>query len=235
VEGLRVFYTVDSSRRTYGELWRIHAPNLIRFLIAALKKVLGVPQRHSFAIRRPAVLTIHATADVPRPVRQQLAPAIRACEDLGLALQFYASIDALTGGRAKAYLAALLDVDRQSWATVMTVLIRGAHSDRVQPSKFNCFSLLPDRTYVVTTDHVWKLTPHPGDWVEYLVGEPPEVIVAAHRLRLRKLDGKPVSVGEEALAEAILLREQRHVDHQIERGVYVPLTGEELEGILRKE
>jgi hypothetical protein len=36
------------------------------------------------------------------------------------------------------------------------------------------------------------------------------------------------------LAETILIREQRHVDYQIERGVYVPMTEVEVEQIRGK-
>jgi hypothetical protein len=229
-----VYYTVDSTKRTYGEHWRIQSPNLQRFLVAAFCKLLGIRQRHRFAIRRPDALNIHATPDIPRLVRQELAGKVTACEDLGLAFQFYGSVDATIGTRAKAYLAALLDEDRQSWASVLTALIWGTHADRVQPAKLSCFSLLPDGTYLVTTDHVWKLVPHPGDLVEYVV-DAPEAVVAAHRRRLSGLNSAPVIMREEALADAILAREQRHVDRQVQRGVYVPMTGEEIEQAFRRE
>jgi hypothetical protein len=230
-----VYYTVDSRKRTYAETWRIHSPSVAQILVAALCKLLGVRLSHSFAIRRPDSLNVHPTPEVPLSVRRRLADHIARCEDVSLTLQFYATVDAVVGGRAKAYLAALLDTDRLSWATTMTVLTRGTAGERVQPAKLNCFSLLPDGRYLVTTDHRWKLTPHPGDVVDFLPREAPEAIVAAHRRRVRGSDTQPVTVREEALERIILAREQRHVDWQIERGVYVPMTGEELERVLRKE
>jgi hypothetical protein len=230
-----VYYTVDSTKRTYGEHWRIQSPSVAGFLVAALCKLLGVRLSHAFAIRRPDVLNVHATPEVPLSVRRQLADHIAECEDVGLTLQFYATVDAVIGSRAKAYLAALLDADRLSWATAMTVLIRSSGRERVQPAKLTCFSLLPDGQYLVTTDHRWKLEPHPGDLVDFLAGARPEVIVAAHRRRARGSDTQLVTVREEALADVILGREQRHVDWQIERGVYVPMTGEEIERVLREQ
>jgi hypothetical protein len=99
----------------------------------------------------------------------------------------------------------------------------------VRPAKFSCCSLLSDGNYVVTTDHDWKVTPNPGDRREQLVGAPPGAVVARHRACLGGL--RPVAVRAEGLAEAILAREQRYVDRMIERGVYVPMTGEEIERV----
>jgi hypothetical protein len=84
----------------------------------------------------------------------------------------------MAGGssRVKAYMAAVLHTDGSTWATAMTVLVKG----RIRLAKFNCFSLLQDGRYVVTSDHMWKLTPHPGDLVENLVDAQPEAVERRH-------------------------------------------------------
>jgi hypothetical protein len=228
-----LLYKVDGRRRSFIEHWRIQWPRLDRFLVAALCKLLGVQRRCTFGVRRPERLDLHRAPEVPEAARGRLANAVRACEGLGLAFQFYASVDAVVGARVKAYTAALLHVDGLFWATAIAARVRRGGNERARPATFNCFSLLPDGRYVVTSDHRWKLMPHPGDLPEYLPGAPPAVVVARHRSRIDPAL-RPVAVREDELAGVILGREQRHVDHQVERGVYVPMTGEEIERITGK-
>jgi hypothetical protein len=228
---MALLYKVDSRRRSFAEHWRIQWPNVGSFLFAAFCKLLGIPQRCTFGIRRPEKLYLHEPSGVPRIVRQRLANAVRECEDVGLAFQFYASVDATVGGPAKAYLAAMLDAEGLTWASVIGVLVRRENSDCAQPARLTCFSLLPDGRYVVTSDHQWKITPHPDDLPEYLVGAAPDAVVARHYERMDEPALRPVAVREDQLAGIILGREQRHVDYQVERGVYVPMTQEEIDRI----
>jgi hypothetical protein len=229
-----LLYKVDGRRRPFAEHWRIQWPRLDRFLVAALCKLLGIQRRCTFGIRRPEGLNLHRAPEVPEAVRGRLANAVRACEGLGLAFQFYASVDATVGTRFKAYTAALLHADGLFWATAIALLLRGRRIERTRPATFTCFSRLPDGRYVVTSDHYWKLTPHPGDLTEHLDGAPPAAVVDRHRRRIHDPALRPVAVREEELAGVILGREQRHVDYQIERGVYVPMTGEEIEYVTGK-
>jgi hypothetical protein len=227
---MAVLYKVDKRKRTYGELWRIQWPHVDGFLIAALCKLLGIPQRCTFGIRRPEVLHQHEPRDVPRLVRQRQADMIRACEELDFAFQFFAS-DALVGARVKAYTAAMLHAEGLIWATAITALVGAGGNERAQPTRFNCFSRLPDGRHVVTSDHVWRLTPNPADLPEFLVGAPPDAVVARHDERIAESSLRPVGVREDELAGVILSREQRHVDYQVVRGVYVPMTEEEIDRI----
>lgn len=228
---MALLYKVDSRRRTFAEHWRLQWPNVDRFLVAAFCKLLGIPQRSTFGIRRPEELYLHELSEVPGAVRERLADTVEACADVGLAFQFYASIDATVGTRVKAYLAAMLHVEGLIWASAIVALVRSGYIERVHPAKLTCFSRLPDGRYVVTSDHRWKLTPHPGDLVEYLDGSPPDVVVARHYERIDEPALRPVGVREDELAGVILQREQRHVDYQVERGVYVPMTEEEIDRI----
>jgi hypothetical protein len=201
------------------------------FLVAAFCKLLGIPRPCTFGIRRPEKLNLHEPPEVPRAVRERLANTVAACEDLGLAFQFYASVDATVGGRAKAYMAAMLGAGGLVWASAITALVRRGNSERVKPVKLTCFSRLPDGRYVVTSDHRGKMTPHPGDLREYLAGAPPHAVVARHSERIDEPALRPVAVREDELAGVILGREQRHVDFQVVRGVYVPMTEEEIDRI----
>jgi hypothetical protein len=224
-----MIYKVDSRRRTYAELWR-QAPNLRGFFRVALGKLLGVQQPCTFGIRRPEALNRHTAPEVPAPVRQRLEPVLAKCMELNMPFQFYATVDATIGSQAKAYMATVLHADGSTWASATTVVVR----NRTRPAMFNCFSLLHDGRYVVTSDHAWKLAPHPGDLVERLVGAPPEAVEARHSERLAEPGRRAVHVRPEELERTILTREQRHVDYQIERGVYVPMTEDEFERIRRK-
>jgi hypothetical protein len=87
---------------------------------------------------------------------------------------------------------------------------------------------------VVTSDHVWRITPHPDDLPVFLTGAPPDAVVARHSRRIDEPGLRPVGVQEDELAGVILGREQRHVDCQVERGVYVPMTEEETDRITAK-
>jgi hypothetical protein len=224
-----MFYKVDSRKRTYGELWRL-APNLRGFVGAALSKLLGIQKPCTFGIRRPEALNLHAEDEVPAAVRERLEPVIAKCAEGNMPLQFYATIDATIGSHAKAYMATVLHADGYTWANAMTVLVR----HRAQPAKFTCFSLLHDGCYVVTSDQVWKLAPHPGDLVERMVGASPEAVEKRHYERITEPGRRAVHIRPEELAQTILTREQRHVDYQIERGVYVPMTEDEFMRIRRK-
>ena len=226
---MTALYKVDSTKRTFAEHWRIQWPNVGGFVIVAVSKLLGVPRPCTFGIRRPDALVLHKPTSVPRPVRESFADAIAACEERGLIFQFYSSCDAVIGARIKAYSAAMLDQEGHVWATAITTAPLRGSSGRAGRAKFSCFSRLPDSTYVVTTDHLWRITPHPGDLVEYVVGAPPDVIVARHYRRIDEPALPVLSVGEDELADLLLSREQRYVDHQVRRGVFVPMTQEEID------
>jgi hypothetical protein len=228
---MALLYRIDSSRRTFAEHWRIQWPRVDGFLIVACCKLLGMPGRCTFGIRRPEELHIHDPSDVPRAVRERLADPVEACEDLGMAFQFYASVDALVGSAVKGYTAAMLDAEGRFWATAIAVVVRRGNNERVQQVRFSCFSRLRDGRYAVTSDHVWRMTPHPGDLPEFLDGALPDAVVAAHSRRIDEPALGPVEVREDELAGVILDREQRHVDHQVERGVYVPMTQDEIDRI----
>jgi hypothetical protein len=209
---MALLYKVDSRRWTFAELWRIHWPNVAMFLVAASCKLLGIPQRYTFGIRRPQELRPHDPSEVPGAVRERLANTVATCEGLGLAFQFYASVDATVGTGGEAYMAAMRDAEGLVWASAITALVRRGNTERVRPLKFSCFSRLPDGRYVVTSDHQGKKTPHAGDLREHLAGAPPDAVVARHYRRIDESAPRPVGVREDELAGVILGLEQRHVD-----------------------
>lgn len=229
-----MLYTIDSRRRTYAEHWRLSAPSFRRFLAAAACKLLGIRQPSSFGVRRPDGLEFHSPPDVPASVLEALTAGVARGADVGLAFQFYASVNAVIGGRAKGYLAAMLHRDGRAWATAMAVWVWNRAPVRIQPAKFNCFSLLPDERYLVTSDHSWKLEPNPGDLVENLVGSSVAEVADRHARRAAESEAAPVLIRPADLAGVILTREQRHLDYQVGRGIYVPMSAEELERINRK-
>jgi hypothetical protein len=228
---MSVLYKVDNRKRTFAEHWRLHRPNLPGFLVAAVCKLLGVTQPCTFGIRRPTVLNRHEPDELPRLVRERLTDTVRACTDLGLAFQFYGSVEATVGTRVKAYTAALLHAEGLFWATGIAVLVRGGGAERVPSVKFTCFSRLADGRYIVTSDHVWKLTPHPGDLVVFVSGAPPAAVAERHARRIESPEMRPLTVRADELANVILEREQRHVDYQVIRGVYVPMTAAEVDRV----
>jgi hypothetical protein len=230
-----VLYKVDTRKWTYAEHWRIQWPNLDGFVVAALAKLLGVPRRCTFGIRRPETLDMHEPSVVPCLVRERLANTIGACADLGLSFQFYATVDVMVGKRVQAYMAAMVCESGLLWATAMVVLQGGGGTERVGPVKFNCFSRLPDGAYVATSDHVWRLTPHPDDLAEFVVGAPPDVVLARHEQRIEEPGQTPVRVWPYELPQVLLSREQRHVDYQVKRGVYVPMTAKEVWRITNRQ
>ncbi len=222
-------YKLDGRRLTFGELWRIHGHNPQGFLAASVRKLLGVPRPVTFGIRRPDALDLHEPADLPSPVRHRLESAVRKCEASGYALQFFASVDALVGSGTKAYMAALVPADGLVWATATVAHRRHGGADA---PRFTCFSRLSDGRYAITAGQRGKMASHPEDVVEVMDGAPFDAIAARHRERIAEPELRPVAVGRGELAGVLLSREQRHVDFQIQRGVYVPMTEEEVDRIL---
>jgi hypothetical protein len=131
----------------------------------------------------------------------------------------------MVGSPVTCYLTAALPADGRSWATVLFGTVRG----QVRQVLFNCFSRLRDDRPVVTSDHEWKLVPHSDDLPEYPPGASPAAVVERHLARLQAPDVWPVRIAKADLPGVILAREQRHVDHGVERGVYVPMTEPEVE------
>jgi hypothetical protein len=225
---VEVIYKVDSRRRTFAEQWRIHWPRVDRFLVAAAHKLLDIPRPCPFGVRRPERLVLYDWDDVPESVSQRLADSIQECEEQGFRFQFFGSIDAMIGARVKAYLAALLHPGGLVWVTVIVAIPGNRH-----PVRFNCLSRLADGRTLVTSDHVWKLTPLPDDFPEFLPGVSVEDVVERHFERIERDGLFPVRVREDELARILLAREQRHVDYQVQRGVFVPMTAAEIDRLDR--
>ncbi len=132
----------------------------------------------------------------------------------------------MVGGRTKAYLAAMLHAGGLAWATAVVAVGKTA-----RPARLNCFSLLRDDRVAATSDHRWRLIPHPDDLPEFVPGASPAALVKWHLARIETPGTWPVRVTKDELPGILLRREQRHVDHSVGRGVYVPMTPEEVEGL----
>jgi hypothetical protein len=138
---MNALYKVDSRNRTFGELWRIHCPDLFGFLVVAFCKLLRIPFSHGFGIRRPEQLNLHEPAALPPLVRDRFAKALWRDEDLGLDLQFYYSVDCMVGSSVKAYAAILLDTEGLFWVAALTVTKWDGGPARYV--EFNCLSPCP--------------------------------------------------------------------------------------------
>jgi hypothetical protein len=222
---MTTYYRVDGARLSYAEYWRM-SPSAIAFFIAAGRKLLGVPIHFNFAIPRPDRLFLVELEELPPPARRAMAPAIRSAEQAGLRLSFCRRLAVPEPHRIGAA-ALLLDDENQT----SQMVVFGSHGKR-RELRLACVSRFPDDTLATTTTMKKSLQPMPGFHIERYPDASPALIYAHHRGHLERLAAEgliPVPFQPEKLEDFVLLNEVRYVDFHIGRGVFVPMTEDELD------
>jgi hypothetical protein len=221
------YYRLNGQALTYAEYWRM-SPGVFAFAVAALLKLLHCPLRFTFSIPRLEALTFLEPADIPEWVRDRWQEAVEVCQDEGLRLQFCYTTPVLERGRA-AYAGSFLHPEGHVAAAAIAV----RHARRTQVA-FSCLTRLPGGRWLITSDQPAKMEPHPDDVIVRLVGADPDDVLDRHLEEVRALERPPLRIDPGEWPRLVLEREQRHVDFHIVRGVYVPMTEEEVEQAVEK-
>jgi hypothetical protein len=219
------YYRLDGGKLTLAEYWRMSS-GVLTFLIAAGLKLIGRPVRFPFAIPRPERLVLVEFDDLPASARFAIGPPMHMLKESELQLVFCHRLDLLEPHRLGAS-AVYLDPSGESWAAVLFTQAK----DRKR-CELSCASKFGDGTLAVTTTAKKALRPHPLSHVVRFPRANPETLLQRHHEHLARLAANglfPLNVERSKLQEVILASEQRHVDFHASRGLYVPLTDEEVD------
>jgi hypothetical protein len=219
------YFKTDSRRLSYAEYWRITS-SFGAFLVGAIAKLLRIPISFGHATPRTDHLVRLESTQLPPGTAEGFGRAIADCENHGLQFRFFYTIPAL--GPTKGVAAALLSADAQSHASL--VHVRGTRSER---TAFTVYSTLRDGTVLGTTNHK-KQMEYPLEYqMVRLLDAPLGAIISCHRDRANAQADQIVPVTDDGLEGAIVRGNNRFIDFQVERGVFVPMSQAEIERLRR--
>jgi len=227
---MTTFYRVDGAKLTYAEYWRM-SPNMVAFVIAAGRKLFGFPIRFRFAIPRPDRLFVVELEELPPAARRAMAPAIRWAEQGGLRLIFCHRLAVPEPNRIGAA-AILLDENNTS----CLMILFGSHGRR-RELRLAFVSQFADDTRATTTTIMKTLEPMPGVIIERYPEATPVSLYARHGEHLERLAAAgsiPVPFRPDKLEQFIQCNEVKYVDFHASRGVFVPMTEDELDALMER-
>lgn len=224
---MTTYYRVNGRKLTFGEYWRM-SPDPFSFLIVAGMKLFGMPLKFNFAIPRPDRLFLVDFDELPKSARSGMKKMILGAEKAGMELVFCHRLAVPEPHRIGT--AALL-IDESCETGLMVIYGKDRATEERQMS---CASRFADDTLAVTTTMKKTMVPVPDMSVERYPGASPATLIKRHREHLEKLADEglvPVPINPNRYEEFVLDCELRYVDFHISRGVFVPMTDEELDAI----
>jgi len=226
---MTTFYRVDGAKLTYAEYWRM-SPGVMAFAIASGMKFFGFPFQFRFAIPRPDRLFLVNLDELPGPARRAMGRAIRSAEDEGLRLVFCHRLAVPEPDRVGA---AALMLDPRNVSGLMIIY---GQQNRVQQLQVACLSRFPDGTYATTTTMKKTMEPMPDQDIERYPGEDAGGLYRRHVEHVQRMAERgmiPIPFDPNRLEQFVLEREVQYVDFHAHRGVFVPMTEEELDAVSR--
>ncbi|HEY2910963.1 MAG TPA: hypothetical protein VGI99_11995 [Gemmataceae bacterium] len=216
------YFRVHGGRLTVSECWRLARTWNAFAKFIAWKGVGGYPFR--FPIPRPESLHFVKPEDMPPgPYLNAALKLIAEFEDAGLKLLFMHRIDKIAG---TLLVACLLDPEGTTIGTfVSTAVGRQYQAECLATSHFL------DGTAGITMTSRKLFKPQPHHLVEYRVRAAPAGLIDRHRRNLERWEreGKfPKAFAPAELPKVLVEAQQRYVDFHVARGVFVPMTEEEV-------
>ncbi len=209
---------MDSTRISFSEYWR-WKPG-IPFLILATLKILR--RRFPAKVALPVVVTV----EVVDPQAQQpellgaLAEPIKACESAGRTLRLWYKMPTI--GPIEGLAAALVSRDGYSVATALA-----AQADSAQREvKLVLVSRLRNGRFLTTGPGNSLLDPPPEVDALRIPGASYARLIEAHDRRVDSRRGDLAPCGD--VRELLRNHEQRAIDANVARGVYVPASPQEV-------
>jgi hypothetical protein len=208
------YYKTNTVKLTYGEFWRM-AGGCLPFAIAATLKTLGialsVPTRLAF-LEQVKHLSMEELPQLSRGTQMQQR---KECEAAGLAFQFFYMVPPLTQASSAVY----LDAGRKTLAQTLVVRPEEAPGSQ-ERIVFACSSFLPNGTVLGTGNAAQQFNNTPGFDTVYMPGKSVLETLQRHQERLAKVSAQELS--PDVLDEKVKLLNNRPMEHNIKRGVYVP-------------
>jgi hypothetical protein len=217
------WYRVDGQALTYGEYWHM-APDALAFLITAARKFLGNAFQFHFSIAHPRLYHFLDEDEVPPEVRRRWQRLADHARREGFEPRLCSEVPCLESHRA-CFGRVLLGDGNRVTLTIAYVRNQGeAQTALLLASKL-------DDGLIVSTVSNYGLKPLPDVESVLMSGASLGALLDRHRRRLARFeaDGRyAAGVAPAQLPGLIRERELLHFDFHVNRGVYVPMTEDEI-------
>ena len=215
------YYTTDISRLTFAELRRITAPNKLAFLLVAGAKVVRRPWRTGLALAYESVRIAELT-DVPPKQLEILAGPLGGCERAGFTRRFALAVPMLGDQEG----VNVVHVNRDRTVLACAIYIRALAN---RHASVTLQSKLADGFVMATSNARRQMNAPPEFLSEHLPGARVVDLAERHRIRLRDQGTSQSQVLDDVAQRQFLLdNAQRSFEFQRDRGIFVPLTREEV-------
>ena len=218
------YYKINSRKVTYAEYWRL-SPGL-GFFVAAIAKLFHQPINFKSGVPRIDSLVRMDSETFSGGINSLMDEKVSECLAQGLQLKFYYTIPML--GQSAGYAAAFLSLDGLITAQVMFSQSKNANTT-VQVTALSLMTRLISGRYLAAGDQPKRFVSPP--WVEAvsMPGRKTSEILLSHRERVSSCSAdKPVPIAESELEKFIIDVNNRSVDFNVQRGVYVLMNEDEV-------
>jgi hypothetical protein len=222
------FYRIDDRRCSVAECWRF-SPSLAVFLGFLVKTRWFHQQmtRDVIAVRLDGITRV-PLQDFPKEVQKVLRQRLREMESEGFLVAFADEFPRLTDEAG--YRITSVSPD----ATV----VAGAQYAKKGPlvrSNVVLHTELSDGRIITTSDAARRFDPTPGVHVAWLPrGVALKRAVSVHAQRVARQQVAPVPISEERLDAFLIHLNHLGIDHQLRRGLLVPLNDDERDQVAKK-
>jgi hypothetical protein len=223
-----VYFRTDINRLSFGELWRISSrPS--GFFRACVNKIFRIPWPVRTAVLHEERIAVVPAEEIPAAAWRELEPMVADLEEQGARLAFYQTVPAL--GNLQGYAAVLLP--REQNAVIMVNWVRVRLTARGKET-IGCAvtSELEDGTFFSTTNHRRRFDMPPEYKAQRWLYAPPSQLLERHQNAVANSASPPLPVPDAEHARDMLVRIKcRTFEWHRDRGVWVPLTAEQLHGL----
>ena len=220
------YYQFDASRLTLAELWR-SCNNIFEFLIAIVCKLIRVNVAPAFGMARTDRLVRISSGAVPPFAQSRMTPLAEEAQTLGMTPGFYFTIP--TVGAVEGYSHPLRDGDGRIAMAIDFVRI-SVNTVVNEKAAFYFLTKLRDGRYLVTSGSKREENGPPNHKREHLRSRPMPEVLQRHRERLAEQTAAPEPIMDDNQLELLMFQYEREIlDYQIERGVFTPITENEVE------
>lgn len=217
-----VYFHTDTTRLTFAELWRISS-RLPVFLAGCRNKILGIRRPPRFAVYHEESVLIVPAEDVSPAAQRFLHPRVEAFEHHGAQLLFYQTVP--SSSNLSGFGATLLPPEHNAIATVTWA------STRPGKESGGCVvtSHMDDGRFFFTSNHRARFNSPPLYVVQRHLHAAPDELLDLHQEGLARsaAAAMPVENAEQAI-QVIVEAKRANFAWHVSRGVWVPLTQEEL-------
>jgi hypothetical protein len=210
---------------TFRELWGIH-PRFRVFLAACIRKVFRLRLPLRLATLHEEIIRVIPVERVPTVAMRKLEPVSDEFQNSGARLAFYHAVS----GTAPMQACAAVLLPPEGNAVISVAWATARSSGTGTEARLAILSELRDGTFLATSGNRSQFTPAPAVKAFRYRGASPAELMQRHQQHLLESDVPPLPVGNVEQAKQVLLSAKRHTfEWNVRRGIWVPLTPEELE------